>query len=242
MVKQMKQRIEANVKAGKLTAEQAERMKTGMDKRVDGIINGAPPAHKGGAGHHKMDNSALLTLLKIDQEAFRNELKAGKTVVAIAKEHGVSEQELKDFMIQKMTLRIETSVKAGKMTSDQAEQMKANMEKRVTAMINGEAPMHRGHQFGRHKMDNSALLTLMNIDEATFRNELKAGKPLVAIANEHGVTEQALRETIIGQMNQRIQEAVKSGKLTADKAEKMKANMEQRVTDMINGKRPMHSR
>jgi predicted transcriptional regulator len=102
--------------------------------------------------------------------------------------------------------------------------------------------MHRGHGLGHHKMDNSALLTLLNIDQETFRNEMKAGKTLVAIAQEHGVSEQVLKEAILGQMNQRIEDRVKSGKLSADKAEEMKANMEQRVTDMINGKGPMNRR
>jgi transposase-like protein len=243
MTKQMTQRIDAGVKTGKLTAEQAETMKADMDKRVTGMMNGEAPMHRGhGPGHHKMDNSALLTLLNIDQETFRNEMKAGKTLVAIAKDRGISEQELKDFMIQKMTLRIETDVKAGKITSERAETMKADMDKRVTGMINGEAPMHRGHGLGHHKMDSSALLTLLNIDQETFRNEMKAGKTLVAIAQEHGVSEQALKEAILGQMNQRIEDRVKSGKLSADKAEEMKANMEQRVTDMINGKGPMNRR
>jgi hypothetical protein len=43
-------------------------------------------------------------------------------------------------------------------------------------------------------------------------------------------------------MNQRIEDGVKSGKITADKAEQMKANVEQRATDMINGNGPMHKR
>jgi transposase-like protein len=239
MKKQMTQRIEAGVKAGKLTAEQAKKMKADMDKRVTSMINGETPMHRGHGG--PMDNSALLTLLNIDEETFRNEMKAGKTLAAIAQEHGVSEQALKDFMKKQMTQRIEAGVKAGKLTAEQAEKMRADMDKRVTSMINGEAPMHRGHG-GQHKMDNSALLTLLNIEKETLRSEMKAGKTLVVIAQEHGVSEQALKETIIGQMNQRIEDGVKSGKITADKAEQMKANLEQHATDMINGNRPMHKR
>lgn len=202
--------------------------------------NGRPAAaehgfrHKHGHGQAQ-DRTALLTFLKIDKETFRSEMKAGKTLAAIAQQQGISEQELKNFMIQQMSQRIEQGVKDGKLTAEQAEKMKQNMDKRATDRINGNVPM-RGHRF----VDNKELLSLLKVDAQTFRAEMKAGKSLAVVAKEHGVAEQTLKDFLLKQMQQHLDDAVKAGRVSADKAETMKAGMEQRVDNMMNGKGHMH--
>lgn len=187
----------------------------------------------------KEDQAKLLTLLKIDKATFRAEIKEGKTLAAIAQEQGVSEQALKNFLVEQMTKRLEEGVKTGRLSAEQAEKMKTNMDTRVTDMINGKGPMHRG-MHGHAPFENAKLLALLNIDAETLKNDLKAEKTLAAIAQEHGVSEQALKDFLTEQMVQRIDQGVKSGKLPAEKAEKMKANIDKRVDNMINGKGHMH--
>ena len=235
--KQMTQRVEAAEKAGKLTTEQAKKMKADLDKHVTAVINGEAPMHRGPGGRHQgMADPALLSLLNIDKETLQSELKAGKTLAAIAAERGVPEQALKAALIEQHGKRLNEAVTAGKLTAEQAEKMKGGMEERVSKMINGEAPMHRGPG-GRHQgMADPALLSLLNIDKETLQSELKAGKTLAAIAAERGVSEQALKAALIEQHSKRLDEAVTAGKLTAEQAEKMKAGMEERVGKMINGK------
>ena len=89
--------------------------------------------------------------------------------------------------------------------------------------------MHGPGFFGNEK-----LLALLKTDAQTLKTELQSGKTLVAIAQEKGVSEQSLKSFMIEQMTARIDEGVKSGRLTAEKAEQMKANLDERVTKMIN--------
>lgn len=240
MIGEMTQRIEDGVAAGRIPADRAEKMKSDMDKHVTDMINGkGPMMFKGGAmaGHAPFANEKLLALLKIDANTLRSEMKDGKTLVAIAKEHGVSEKKLKDFMVSDITQHINEGVKAGRIPSERAEKMKADMDKRVTDMINGKGPMlGHGPKAGHAFFANEKLLTLLNIDADTLKTELKGGKTLVAIAGEHGVSEQELKAFMLEQMSQRIDESVKAGRISAEKAGEMKANMDQRVSDMINGK------
>ncbi|SMC51564.1 hypothetical protein [Sporomusa malonica] len=186
--------------------------------------------------------SELIELLKIDEQTLKAELKAGKTLNAIAGEHGVSEQVLKDFAIKQMTQHVEEGVKAGRISAEQAEKMKDNMAERVSQMINGKGPMGQGHgrMAGHAPFGDSKLLELLKVDAETLKNELKADKTLVAIAGEHGVSEQALKDFLVEQMTQRIDEGVNAGRISAEKAEKMKADMVDRVSQMINGQGPMH--
>jgi hypothetical protein len=72
-----------------------------------------------------------------------------------AMEHGISEQALKDFLVQQMTKHLEEGVSAGRITADKAEKMKANMDEHITNMINGKRPMHDGKKMmGRENADN----------------------------------------------------------------------------------------
>ncbi|MDD4600051.1 hypothetical protein SDC9_20852 [bioreactor metagenome] len=195
--------------------------------------------HRGDMKGFKQNHQALLDLLKIDGATFKSELKAGKTMAAIAQEQGVSEKQLTAFMTEKMTQRIDEGVKAGRIDTDRADKMKANMDQRISDMINGKARMHRGeHKRGPGMFQDAQLLDLLKVDAKTLRNEMKAGKTLVAVANEKGVSEQDLKALMVERMTQRIDEGVKAGRIDTDRADKMKANMDQRISDMINGKCP----
>ncbi|QJW45116.1 hypothetical protein HA075_04260 [bacterium BFN5] len=235
MVKELTHRIDDGVKAGRLTAEQAENMKKDMDKNVSDMINGKMPMHGHGPMRGLADNTKLLALLKIDAQTLKTEMKAGKTLVTIAEEHGVSEKSLKSFMVKDMTQRIDEGVKAGRLSEDQAKSMKKNLDKRVSDMINGKGPMH-GPMHGPGFFHDENLLALLKTDAETLKTELKAGKTLVEIAQAQGVSEQTLKSYMMERMTDRINEGVKSGRLTAEKAQKMKANLDNRVSDMINGK------
>lgn len=206
-----------------------------------GIAHKADRPDRHGMKGFKESQTKLLAFLKMDEAAFRAAMKEGKTLAAIAKEQGVSEQSLQNFLTEQMTQRLDEGVKTGKLTAEKAEKIKADMPARVAAMINGQGPMHMGpgHMRG-HAFDNSELLALLKMDAATFKTERQAGKTLVAIANEQGVSEQELKDFLVAQMTQRLDEGVKAGKLTVEKADKMKEKMEQRVDNMINSKGHMH--
>lgn len=239
MVKQLSVHIDRKVKEGRLSEAKATQMRADVNQRVADMIHGkAPMRGFGPMGHSLFHNEKLLNLLNIDKETLKTERKSGKSLLTIAKEHNVSEQELTAFMTQQMTERIDEDVKAGYIQENQAAQMKANMEKHVADIINGQAPMHRHGPMG-HILHNEKLLSLLNIDETTLKTEMKSGKTLLTIAKEHGVSEQSLKELMLAEMAQRIDQDVKEGRIPADKAKQMKANMENRVDDMINGKAPM---
>lgn len=190
--------------------------------------------------HGRQNHQAMLDLIKIDEATFRSEIKAGKTLAQMAAEHGVTEQAVIDLAKQHMTERIEEGVKAGRLTAEQAERMKDNMEQRAEQMVKS-APGPRGGfgpgKFGPHFMGNEQkhkeLLELLKIDENTLRSEFKAGKTLGQIAVEHGISEQAVIDLKIRHMTERIEEGLKSGRLTAEQAEQMKAGTAQRAEQMV---------
>jgi urease alpha subunit len=75
--------------------------------------------------------------------------------------------------------------------------------------------------------DFLAKLTGKTADE--ILNELKAGKTMVQIAEENGITLDSLKKAMIEQREAYIDQLVKEGKLTQERATFMKQNMEKRM-------------
>ena len=204
-------------------------------------------AHQKGEFHKGMKyfqqtHAKLLEILKIDEQTFKTEIKAGKTLLVIANENGVSEKELKRFLTVQMSNHIEQGVKEGRISAERATNMKAHMADRVNNIINGKMPVHHrdGDKRGQGMMADAKLLEILKIDQATLRSELQAGKNLAAIAKDRGVSEQELQEHMIARMTERLDEGVRSGRISAEQAADRKVNIAEMVNNLINGKAPMH--
>ncbi|MFM1910018.1 MAG: hypothetical protein RLZZ545_716 [Actinomycetota bacterium] len=85
------------------------------------------------------------------------------------------------------------------------------------------------------KPDHAAQLALIastiGIDSATIQSRLKAGESLATIA---GAKKDALIAALVADHTKRIDADVAAGKLTADQATKMKANLTEHVTAHVN--------
>jgi hypothetical protein len=86
----------------------------------------------------------------VSTESLQSDLKAGKTIAEVAKAKGVSVQKVIDAMVAAMSTQIDSQVKAGRLTTEQATRLKANLEQMITDQVNGtfERPDFRGKPGG----------------------------------------------------------------------------------------------
>jgi hypothetical protein len=114
----------------------------------------------------------------------------------------------------------------------------SNSQPQSTQQQSGQPSSNRGQ--GEHKgqgpFANQELLSLLKIDSNALQTELKAGKSLADIAQEKGVQEQQVIDLLVKQSEQRNDEAVKSGKLTQDKADQMKSKEQDRIKQQVEHK------
>ena len=130
-------------------------------------------------------------------------------------------------------------VTKGTITQAQSDAIvKAMDEARAADMANG--PKGPKGPKGAVGPDRAATLTLISktlgIDEATIKSRIAAGETLAAIA---GSKKDALIAALVADETKRIDAAVTAGKLTADQATKLKANLTAHVTEEVNSTRPM---
>jgi transcriptional regulator with XRE-family HTH domain len=250
--KQFTVKIDQAVKEGNLTEAQAAEMKvdftSNAEQRLDGkgmmftkSVRAIPGEAIAGKGVMIVaDNKELLTLLGLDEAAFRTEIKSGKSLLQIAESKGITKAQLNEFETKQFTANIDQAVKEGNLTEVQAAKMKEEFTANVEQRLNGKGMFFtksvRAIPGEAIAADNKEMLTLLGLDEATFMTEIKSGKSLLQIAESKGITKQQLIEFETKQFTVKIGQAVKDGDLTEAQAAEMKVDFTANVEQFLNGK------
>jgi hypothetical protein len=118
-------------------------------------------------------------------------------------------------------------VAKGTITQSQADAITKALEDAKTA---GKVVMDK------NRAAHLAVITsTLGITEEALKTRMKAGDSLATIA---GAKKDALIAALVAFENKEITDAQSAGKITADQATKMKANVTARVTERVNNPRP----
>ena len=106
----------------------------------------------------------------------------------------------------------------------------------VVGALKDAAPLggHRGGGF-RGGADLSVAATTIGISADDLRTALESGQSIADVAASKGVDVQSVIDAMVAAMNDRLAEAVSSGKLTQEKADELKADAATRIADVVNG-------
>ena len=127
--------LETLVDNGVLTDEQAE--------AVEAAIQELRPAFQGPRHRGSHFGEAVTETLGMEPAEIREGLADGQTLAEIAEANGSSADALIDAMVAEANEHIDEQLEAGRITEEQAEEMRANAEERVTDRVNGEAELRR---------------------------------------------------------------------------------------------------
>ncbi|MFD0675451.1 MULTISPECIES: hypothetical protein [unclassified Paenibacillus] len=228
--------IAAAVTAGKITQAQADKEtaalaerlqkdieRAGFGKPGEGPKGGFPggPGRPGGPGkdggfHGSNILKETATLLGVEQSVVNDALKAGKTLSQFAQEKGVSEADYLQKLTDAQNKAIADAVTAGKLTQEQADKVKTGMADRLKKEVTSTKPMGDGKAgfggkpgFGMGGFGNAeALAKSLGLTEQELQTGLKAGKSLVEIAQEKGISEDQLITKIKDGLTEHIKQFV----------------------------------
>jgi hypothetical protein len=147
--------LDIAVNHGRLTQAEADEKQAGLTERITELVDRTPPAGgegrpggPGGPGHFgpKADLSVVSSVLGISEDELRTQLRAGNSLATIA---GDKTQAVIDALVAAGNARIDQAITDGRLTQAQADEKKAGLTERITALVNrtpGEGP--RGHRHG----------------------------------------------------------------------------------------------
>jgi polyhydroxyalkanoate synthesis regulator phasin len=136
----LKNRIDEAVEAGRLTEEQGAALKERIDENEYPLLVG--PGFRGRGGHgfgphgHYAIFEAAASYLGLTEAELREQLR-DKTLADIAKEQGKTVDGLVQQLVATQAKRIDEAVADGKLTSEQASELKSGLRERTEALVNG---------------------------------------------------------------------------------------------------------
>jgi hypothetical protein len=153
-----------------------------------------------------------------------------------ARQLGVDPGKLDDALRTALANRIDRAVAAGTISKEQGEALKKRIESADTPLFGVPGRHHFGH-FGRlgPAGDLGVAAAYLGVTEAELITSFHDGKSLADLAKEKGKSVDGLIDAIVAATNKKLDDAVASGKLTEDQRNALGANLEERVTALVNG-------
>jgi hypothetical protein len=152
-----------------------------------------------------------------------------------AKQLGIEPAKLSDALKKAQENRVDAAVTAGRLTKAEGDALKARIESGETPLVG--APLHEFHHFGPGPGLDAAA-TYLGLTATQLRTELESGKTLAQIATSHGKTADGLVSALVDAAKKRLDAAVTAGRLTRSEADSLLAGLEDRITDVVNGRLP----
>jgi ribosomal protein S20 len=195
--------------------------------------DGGPPAEsdrpRGGHGP-KLDAAAQALGLSVDD--LRTRLREGNTIAQVAQAQGVDVQTVIDAMVAAANAHIDQEVQEGDLTAEEANEHKANLPERITRLVNEGKPQGGGPHGRGPKLEAAA--EALGLSEDDLREQVRDGKTLAQVAEERNVDKQAVIDAMVAAATERIDQKVQEGDLTAEEANERKAELEERITTLVN--------
>jgi hypothetical protein len=134
------------VSDGTLSQEQADKVAETLASKMPA---GGPGGHGGRGGHGGMLGlSTAATAIGITEDELRTELEAGKSIAQVAEAEGVSEQTVIDALVKAAEDHFAEEVASGEHTQAEVDAKLADLEARVTEMVQTEGLPQRGGPHG----------------------------------------------------------------------------------------------
>lgn len=187
------------------------------------------------------DLAAAASYLGTTAADLLTQLQSGKTLAQIANgTSGKSAAGLVAALVAHEKQELAHAVSAGRLTQAQADAISAGLEKRFTMVVNGVRP-DGGPGFGHHGPGRllGTAASYLGVTTAALLADLQSGKTLAQIADAtSGKSAAGLVAALVAQGKKELADAVTAGRLTQAQADAISADLQQRVTDLVNGARP----
>ena len=141
------ERVDEEARAGRLTPEQAQRLKERIAQGQVPFGHGVKPGGpRGGMAPGFGGPLDAASVLGLTPQQLMAELRGGKTLAQVGEAHGKTRAQLKEALLAKLKAAIDQAVAASKMTREQADARWREAQGRIDGLL--DRPMTAGHPKG----------------------------------------------------------------------------------------------
>lgn len=205
--------IDQAVKDGVVTAAQAAQAKTFVKDGVTGLLATmkgfaskfglrANQAANGKPVVQALSPASLAAALGLSSSALETELRSGKSIADIAKEHNVDLQKVKDAILANVKSELDSAVSGGQLTQSQADLAYQALSQKLANVVSSTAPQGR--------LADKSMLT---IDVAKYANLF-----VNAFEARLSIDDAKLDAAVAAAASDTLAQAEKDGAITSDQA------------------------
>jgi hypothetical protein len=171
--------------------------------------------------------------------AFSSSTESKAVVDDAAKQLGVEPSALSNALKKALSDRVDAAVAAGRLTKAQGDELKQRIQSDQFPLFGGLGGPgrffgHFGH-FGHFPgLDTAA--SYLGLTEAQVKTQLESGKTLAQIAKDQNKSVDGLVAALKNDAKQKLDDVVAAGRLTKAQEERILSDLDQRITDLVNGK------
>jgi hypothetical protein len=151
-----------------------------------------------------------------------------------AKELGVEPSKLSAAIKKALSDRVDAAVKAGRLTEAEGTELKQRIASDEFPLF---GPPALGHGFpGPHPFFHGldAAAGYLGLTEAQLRTRLNDGKTLAEIAKAEDKSVGGLKNALRADAKEKLDAAVKAGRLTKAEEERVLSDLDQRIDDLVD--------
>jgi hypothetical protein len=153
-------------------------------------------------------------------------------VADAAEQLGVESAELEAALKQALKNRVDAALTAGRITEEQATEMKERIEAGELPLVGVGPGHHRGHH---GFVDFAAAAEFLGLTEAELHERLRDGDTLAEVASAEGKTAAGLVDALLAAAKADLDEKVAEGRLTEAQRASILEDLEQRIEDVVSG-------
>jgi hypothetical protein len=129
-------RLAQAVAAGKLTSQREQMILSGLQARLDELVNNTHPGLLHQRGFLRRAATVSAAYLGITPQALRSQLDAGKTLALVATDQGKTVSGLEQAIEAATKTRLDKAVAAGRLTSQREQLILARLPARLDKLVN----------------------------------------------------------------------------------------------------------
>jgi hypothetical protein len=148
---------------------------------------------------------------------------------------GVEPDELEGAITQALENRLDEAVAAGRMTQEQADALKERLESGDVPLFGGGPGGPGGHHGPGMFGSFDAAATYLGLTDEELRTKLQEdGTTLADVAKAQDKSVDGLVAALVTAAKKDVADAVEAGRLTEAQQTEILADLEQRITDLVN--------
>jgi polyhydroxyalkanoate synthesis regulator phasin len=175
----------------------------------------------------------------VASEAFSDDDQAERVAV----EANVEPDDASDSLSEALEFLVDEAVEADRLTEEEGERLKDRLQSTEPSFVvpGLELPFgDRGFElFDRNFglfgeiVDLDTAASYLGLTESVLRDELEDGNSLADVARDRGRSVDGLVEELVDEAEQRIDDAVDDGRLSEDRATRLKNDLEDRIRGRV---------